>query len=273
MTMGMSKQRGFTVIEVTLFLAVSGLLIIGVLITVGSSLNAQRYRDATQSFKSLLQEQYSDIANTQNSRENNWSCNSSNASTATGSGVFRGQTDCLLVGKYMAIGEDGGIKIYTIVATEKAVTNPSLTDVSALLSTGNYRLNVSTTGIEETSMEWGTKIAWPERGSGARSPRDRAMGILFIRSPSSGQVYTFSSDNLISVSATGVAATAFDDILKNTDSIPGRQARTICILSEGLGQAGDMAVHLRGFANSASAVETRTNEFMATLSPSSPSQC
>ena len=271
MTMGTSKQSGFTIIEVTLFLAISGLLIVGLFMAVGASLNAQRYRDATQSFKSLLQEQYSDLANTQNSRGNNWSCNDSNASTSSGS-VFRGQTNCMIVGKYMRI-DGGGINIYTVLATEKATTNPSLSDISALLSTGNYHLNVSTTGVETTDLEWGTEIAWPVSGGGSRTPRDRQMGLLFIRSPDSGRAYTFTSDTLINVIPGGVSPTAFDSIMRNTDSIPGRQARTICIYSAGLGRGGDMAVYIRNFANSASAIETRSNDYIKSIDPVSPSQC
>lgn len=273
MTMGTSKQSGFTVIEVTLFLAVSGLLIVGLFMAVGASLNEQRYRDATQTFKSLLQEQYSDLANTQNSRSNNWSCNDSNATVGTATSVFRGQTNCMLVGKYMTI-DKGDIKIYTVVATEKAITNPSLSDISALRSSGNYRLNISTTGVETTSLEWGTELAWPASGSGARTPRERTMGLLFIRSPDSGRTYTFTSDSLINVPSGGVAATAFDDILQNSDTIPGRRTRTLCVYSDGLGRGGDQAITLRAYADSASAVETRTNEYMkANSSSPSPVQC
>lgn len=273
MTMGTSKQRGFTIIEVTLFLAVSGLLIVGLFMAVGASLNVQRYRDATQSFKSLLQEQYSDLANTQNSRANTWSCNDSTAVTSNASGVFRGQTNCMLVGKYMSINK-GDIKIYTVVASQKTIVNESLSDIAALRSTGNYRLNISTTGIKETDLEWGTEIAWPASGNGSRSPRDRTMSLLFIRSPDSGRTYTFTADELMSVTAGGTSATAFDNLLKNVDAIPGQGGRTICVFSDGLGQAGDMAVTMHSFATSASAIETRTNEYAkAHATSASPSQC
>ena len=41
---------GFTIIEVMLFLAVSGVLAAGILATVGGTIGAQRYRDAVDSF-------------------------------------------------------------------------------------------------------------------------------------------------------------------------------------------------------------------------------
>ncbi len=149
--MGISRQKGFTIVEVSLFLAITGMLIAGVLFAIGGSLNAQRYRDATQSFKSLLQEQYSDLSNTQNSRTNSWTCNEPTAGTVNTGSAVRGQTNCLLIGKYVAINA-GDIKIYNLVATQKTVMNTSLDDVSALRSTGNYRLNVSMVDIEQTQL-------------------------------------------------------------------------------------------------------------------------
>ena len=45
---------GFTIIEVMLFLAVSGVLAAGILATVGGTIGAQRYRDAVDSFMLMV---------------------------------------------------------------------------------------------------------------------------------------------------------------------------------------------------------------------------
>lgn len=258
--MGMSHQKGFTIVEVSLFLAITGVLIAGLLFAVGGSLNAQRYRDATQSFKSLVQKQYSDMANTQNSRTNGWTCSRTTAGTSATGTQFRGQTDCLLVGKYMRISGDD-VAIYNVVATRNSTVNASLTDVMALRSTGNYRLNVSTADVEQVKLDWGTRIAWPAGGSGSRTLRDRSMGMLFIRSPDSGRIYTFTSDTLLSVGSGGVAPNAFDSLLVTGDSIPGQGDQVICILSDGLAP-NDTAVYVKAFANAASSIEVQSNEFL-----------
>ena len=59
------KHGGFTLVEVTLFLAVSGLLLLGVLSMTQASITSQRFNDVTQNFAEFLRKVYSDVANPQ----------------------------------------------------------------------------------------------------------------------------------------------------------------------------------------------------------------
>ena len=51
----MPVKPGFTIIEMMLFLAVSGAMAAGIMVGVGATVNAQRYRDATHSLVSFFQ--------------------------------------------------------------------------------------------------------------------------------------------------------------------------------------------------------------------------
>src|SRR5690606_23016561 len=120
--MGIRSQEGFTIIETTLFLAISGLLILMIVAGTGMSLNIQRYRDAVESFKSLVQQQYADLSSVQNGRDKNWTCDTSSTVVENGSDdTLRGQSDCFIVGKYLRI-EGGSVSIYTVLATQKGTT-------------------------------------------------------------------------------------------------------------------------------------------------------
>lgn len=253
--MGTRISPGFTIIETMLFLAVTGLLVMGVLIGTGAALNTQRYRDSVESFKGLIQDQYADLGSVRNSRDNNWSCDSA-AVPAQGGSIIRGQSDCLIVGKYMRI--DGGtITIYPVLARQTGPTS-GLADITALDT--RYAYHISPSEKENRPMEWGTQIAWPQTGSGAQTPvTPRSMGILFVRSPESGSIYTFTSDNPPAENAINQAT--FTNMIVGGSSIPGQGSRTICVLSSGLFPSGDMAIYLDAFASTASAVEVRTNEF------------
>jgi type II secretory pathway pseudopilin PulG len=253
--MGTRISPGFTIIETMLFLAVTGLLVLGVLIGTGSALNVQRYRDSVESFKGLLQEQYADLGSVRNSRDNDWSCDST-ATPTPGGGIIRGQSDCLIIGKYMRI-QGGAITVYPVLAHTTGPTS-GLADVTALDT--RYAFHVSPTERENLSMEWGTQIAWPRVGAGARAPTTpRSMAILIVRSPESGSIYTFTSDN--APSEADMNQNTFTDMIVAGSSIPGQGSRTICVLSSGLFPSGDRAVYLNAYAATTSAVEVRSNDF------------
>ena len=55
---GARRASGFTIIEVMLSLAVSGLVLVGALIGVSSTIARQRYRDVIETTASLLRQQY-----------------------------------------------------------------------------------------------------------------------------------------------------------------------------------------------------------------------
>ncbi|MEP6710564.1 MAG: prepilin-type N-terminal cleavage/methylation domain-containing protein, partial [Candidatus Saccharibacteria bacterium] len=56
--MDTQRHPGFTIIEVMLFLAISGALAVGILIGSNVAITSQRYRDSLNSLQSLLQQQY-----------------------------------------------------------------------------------------------------------------------------------------------------------------------------------------------------------------------
>ena len=59
------QQKGFTIIEVMLFLALSGFLLAGILAGTGSSIANQRYKDAVQDAADALRSAFSFVADTQ----------------------------------------------------------------------------------------------------------------------------------------------------------------------------------------------------------------
>jgi len=250
--MGARISSGFTIIETMLFLAVTGLLIAGVLVGTSASVNNQRYRDAVETFKNTLQTQYSELTSIRNDRSNTWTCDSGAVATDKGN-EYRGQSNCVIVGRYVTI-HGADITAYTVLAAKKASANATLGDLAGLSQ--NYNYNIISTDVEKTTMEWGTQIAWPASGLGAKSPKTpRDMAFLFMRSPSSGGVYTFSTST--SVPGKDVTPRASDiTALMNAEA---QKAVTICIAGDGLFVGGDTGVYLNAFATSSSAIEVRSN--------------
>jgi type II secretory pathway pseudopilin PulG len=257
--MGTTNNPGFTIIETMLFLAITGVLVATMLVGIGTSINIQRYRDSVSSFKSFLQSQYSDITNVQNDRDDNWKCDATAQTTQTGTVQSRGQSNCVVIGRYIWI--SGGTTVTTVNAYQTGTANGS--DIAAL--SGGYTLGLSTINQQTDELEWGTAIAWPTAGSGAQTPTTpRSIAILIVRSPESGSVYTFTADNPPPVESV-TDATLKSMLVVGTGAMPSQQQRTICLDSQGLVLNANMAVFIHAYATSETSIETRSNDVIANL--------
>ena len=96
----MKRQDGFTIIEVTLFLAVSGFFAISLLVGASTAVQRQQYRDSVQSFANYLRSQYSQVINVENDR-NFGKC------PIGGGDTNRGQSECVILGRYIETAADG----------------------------------------------------------------------------------------------------------------------------------------------------------------------
>lgn len=266
--MGARVSSGFTIIETMLFLGITGLLIVGVLVGTGVSLNNQRYKDAVETFKGDLQQQFADLGSVYNSRSNTWSCDAAAQPVEEGQ-VIRGQSDCLIVGRYMRI-QESDIQLYTVLARENVGSPPRSSDIETL--SRNYVYNVASAEAEQKQLEWGTALAWPRQGAGSEQSGPRSIGILFIRSPETGNIYTF-TDNAVPEDVASINSETFTRMMIADAVIPGRGQRTLCVQSGGLFVGGDMAISINQFAASASAIEMRSNDWMRENMGSNAPQC
>lgn len=261
--MDIRRIAGFTIIETMLVLAITGALVAAMFVGIGSSISIQRYRDAVTTFKDTLQQQYSALANVSNDRPNTWSCNNA-AQTIEESGEARGQSDCVLLGRLVTV-DAGEIGIYTVLGNQRSTASAG-NDIDKLRS--DYLLNVSSVVSETNALEWGTEIAWPRTGGGAQTPTTpRALSILFIRSPDSGQLYTFTNN----VAPENPTPANLQSMLVEGAGVPGQGERTICIEPTDLVPGERMAIVISQFAVGSGAIEVMTNELLR--SSGRTSQC
>ncbi len=259
-------SRGFTIIETVLFLGVTGLMIVGVLFGVGNSIGVQRYKDSVESFKSFLQQQYAELSSVQNPREGEWVCRVSGSNLSVQSepsGSFqsrpRGQADCAIIGRYVTIsGSD--INVRTVLA-HKSGTPTGATDIDKLASSA-YIMGVSSADANQSTIEWGARLAWPT-GDTTVDPRptslgneDRAIALLFIRSPDGGNVYTFSDNTIPYEQPSNEQLKA---LLVGSDSVPGRAERLLCLDSDGMVLTGNTGVFIASRAAESSAIRVATD--------------
>lgn len=187
-------KYGFTLVEVSLFLAVTGLLFIGIVAGVQGSLSQQRYNDSVQSFAEFLRGAYSQVMNVENVE-----------------GDGGGRTELAIYGKLIVFGEsknfqgapndDGATYIYTVVGgaddIESNNTMDALKEVGAsvVIEEGSaYKL----AGIaEQYFTRWGAAIQTINGWDGGYEPFKGA--VLIARNPKSGAVFTYFNENTIEI--------------------------------------------------------------------------
>lgn len=180
------KERGFTIIELMLFLAISGALFAALMTGVNGNITQQRYRESVVGYKTVLQNQYSEVLNTQNDRDNNWVCGADGTvSQQQNGGDPRGTTDCVILGRVVTI-EDNGTKINSSSVIGVAPAQEAAGgDISTLLS---YNPKVAPFDEESDSLDWGSSLQTSNHLASTAS-------ILILRSPASGLLRIFTSPN------------------------------------------------------------------------------
>lgn len=252
--MSAHARQGFTIIETMLVLAITGALVLAFVVGVGMSINIQRYRDSVITFQAFLQSQYSEIDNVRNDRDSSWACGASANPSQGGSGTSApGQSDCVLLGRYVAItGSD--IEMATVVGYQTD-DDTAASDVDTVRQ--NYTVGLSASSIERDVLEWGSQIAWASAGEDSQTNGGvRSIAILFMRSPETGTTYTFTSDNVTDIE--NVSDASLKEMMVAGLSVPGQRQRTLCLAPAGVIVPEIMAIHLTAGANGPSSVETRS---------------
>ena len=189
-------KRGFTIVEVAIFLAITGLLFIGITIGVRSSIYQQRRNDSVQGFVEFLRGVYSSVENTQN-----W--------------VMRGHSEKAIYGKLVTFGEslesdgtnndDNKLFVYTVIGD---VEGPKTGDIRAVLGGLNASVlndvseynesdsltNVLAGYVDSYTLRWGARVV--KTCSGSSCSYDPLKGaLLVVRHPNSGVIHTLYKSN------------------------------------------------------------------------------
>lgn len=206
-------------IEVALFLALTGLLFVGIIMGTGNSIAQQRFFDSTQSFAEFLRSVYSQVSNVE--------------------GVEHGRSEQAIYGKMISFGQDydltgdaigGGaqkIFVYDVVgdadglAIGGTVAN-ALAGLNANVAVatgreGNVVTGMTVAGIAESyEPRWGATIEQTEsRNEWAPSDENLYTGtILVVRHPVSGTINTLVSPEVIPVNRLVVAESDYDEAQK-----------------------------------------------------------
>ena len=209
-----SQRHGFTVIEVMLFLAISGLMMLGLFVGINGSINNARYNDATRSFRAFMSDQYGKVTAIQNDRAplDVEACRFGGAGAVTGA-RRAGASNCIVVGQFISTPDGKSFTSRTVAAKATiSAAAKSATSVRDVLQAQDAFLTQDTS--EEYTATWGTSTT----AGGSVAP---GYSILIVRSPTTSLASTFMKNTAIT----------FEQMLAG-DTTPGDMH--ICVHPNGL---------------------------------------
>lgn len=231
-------KPGFTIIEVMLFLGIGGVLTAGIILTIGSGISAQRYRQAVSILKSDIQQQFERSTTVVNIRQGN-------IDECVGE---VGRSNCVILGSYLTMSGDGRVArydVYGVNPDEESSGDSELPkDEYSILT--SYQPRVNESSKQEWNMEWGVNI---NREGGSHDVMD--IGMMTVRSPETGITYLFNRNSL----DTNNLGTII-----NKDS---RARQVICVNPAGFSINERLAVVIGKNAGSSTAVEVLSNSMLS----------
>ena len=271
------KRNGFTLVEIALFLAITGLLFMGIIIGTNNSIAGQRFNDSVQNFAELLKTVYSQVSNTQS--------------------VGQGRSDIAIYGKLISFGQvtgldgerldpvDQKIFIYDVVGNADA-SKVSMDKITKVLSDLDANVAVVTewNGSSPVSMEPAGEVEsymphW--RASIETTSTDVKLvkvnygeyeievpdnlyrkSILIVRHPQSGTINTLVYDGIIQVNEVlrlandikdfNKARTLLTDVLNSSDGFKVEEV-DFCVNPDGAGITNDIRRDIRLVENARNA--------------------
>ena len=183
----MSRKKGFTLIEVAIFLVITGALFVAVTVGVQNSISQQRFNDSVQSFVDFLRNVYSEVTNVENNES-------------------AGRSEKAIYGKLITFGETSkpsevessdarmnSIYVYTVIGDIKDISNGNTLD---LLNALNADVVVETKDENSSSFKPAGLIEsyvprWSAQIENTNNFEQFIGAILIVRHPKSGTVYTY----------------------------------------------------------------------------------
>lgn len=182
--MSVQRSEGYTIIEVSLFLGISALLLVIALVGTGVSIRTTRFTDSTRSLHAYVQQQYDDLLNGVNSRFGNESCTSGAIDTSTSQ--TPGTSNCLYMGRLIVFKQSSHtITTYSIIGTEPANVDYNKSDEQLIYDFAPTI--VTNVGVDTYTIPWLATISGSKRLVDSKAVDAFAL----IRSPRSTRIVSY----------------------------------------------------------------------------------
>jgi type II secretory pathway pseudopilin PulG len=194
--MNAQKHTGFTIIEVTLVLAISSLMLLLMMTGITLAVQRQRFSDSVNGTQSYLQQQFNYTQNVINNRSV-LSCDpNSPGDTLAADPSVRGASGCLIIGKLIEIrtgGDESTVATYDVIGKDVDAAIPPYDAYSDL----QLIRAISPTAIKQSTPDssynvpWGAQISALKDADSAGGNDSPTPFIALLRSPRSGVIHIY----------------------------------------------------------------------------------
>lgn len=219
---------GFTIIEVILFLAISGLLLAVAIASINANINNSRFNDAIRSTTSYLQGQYSEVAAGQSDRNESQGCDEATGdidSTPTAAGM----SNCVIMGRFIKL--EGSTFTVRYITGHKSTLSDILADDTDAIMQMDPKVASETAYKAQYDVPWDIGVVSTELPSSTASA---STGLAIIRSPASGNILYYTEENISSV----------EPLLNNVfiNDLNLNRKVTICFADSGKSRVGRISI-------------------------------
>lgn len=255
------KISGFTLIEISFFIALTGLLFVAIIAGTQNSIWQQKYNDSVQNFARFVRSVYSEVVNTQ--------------------GINGGRSDKAIYGKLISFGQrydfNGAeipsdmqkVFVYDVVGDVED-KNSGTSTISILLAALSANVLIEeknnlgvVTGLKTAGIAESYSPIW---GSVVESTKEKELfigSILVARHPKSGMINTLVSNKVIEVNQVlntngnyDQAAKLLTDVLSLPEDNQNAfkvQEVDFCLNPYGVGQTGSLRRNIKIISNARNA--------------------
>lgn len=210
-------KNGFTIIEVVLVLAITGLMLIGAFTAVRSSTNNQSYTTAVTGLLTYFQNQYNAVLDVQNDRAPSTACTSGTVTTGNATTTSPGTGSCTIIGRMIVVTSPTELTSYPVYATS-GIT-PLNATTSAYNCTTNVLASTCANAVIDTTQSQTYPLAWLASLETAKGAATTSLALVIYRSPVDGQIG-------MQWSATPLGSSVGGDTYIQNQFLPGNPSAT-----------------------------------------------
>jgi len=182
----MGTQRGFTVIEVILFLAISAMLFLIAFAYTNGTINNTRFTDESDRLTSFLQNQFSSVKSIESQRDDSVTAKCQDSDTAKAPGA---SDSCMVLGKLLYFDKTSGTISTSTIVSDAVVSQATTSELEAIRALNPRVLTDSTTVVKvDTTYSLSSQMSFTDLQYLAATT-NTFNSLIIVRSPESESVY------------------------------------------------------------------------------------